>query len=234
MIHILNGTGQIQVDFKNYNNWNDKVIFLDKGQFIKFLSDDFELRTIEFPDEIQFRSRDVRILFKHLISLGYINYNDCEDCKKFLNQAVFSRSLASLIDVSTKQWYWQNPFNADKDEYTLIFDIKAIIDSEFTSRINTDRLIGQLENSPLQPHRLIKDKLGISVKNMVLNKQFLESRKEVVFSDKTIQEIAYDKGYKDPAYFNRVFKNRLGHTPGEHRKTFDYSERDTFTRDLID
>ena len=41
-------------------------------------------------------------------------------------------------------------------------------------------------------------------------------------------------GYKDPAYFNRVFKNTTGQTPAEFRKEFDYSNRDTFTQDILE
>ena len=48
LIHILSGKGSIQVDFKNYFDWQEKAIFLEKGQYIKFLSDDFTIRKIEF------------------------------------------------------------------------------------------------------------------------------------------------------------------------------------------
>ncbi len=41
LIHILSGKGSIEVDFKNYFDWQEKAIFLEKGQYIKFLSDDF-------------------------------------------------------------------------------------------------------------------------------------------------------------------------------------------------
>ena len=71
LIHILSGIGSIQVDFKNYVDWQEKAIFLEKGQYIKFLSDDFVVRRIEFSDETKFHNDDVRVLFKHLISLGY-------------------------------------------------------------------------------------------------------------------------------------------------------------------
>lgn len=70
LIHTLSGKGGIQVDFKNYFDWQDKAIFLEKGQYIKFLSDDFVVRKIEFPNETKFVKDEVRVLFKHLISLG--------------------------------------------------------------------------------------------------------------------------------------------------------------------
>lgn len=41
-------------------------------------------------------------------------------------------------------------------------------------------------------------------------------------------------GYKDDAYFNRVFKNSTGQTPKQFRENFDYKNRDLFTQDLME
>ncbi len=234
MVHILEGTGNIQVDFKNYNDWKDKAIYLEKGQYIKFLSDDFVVRFIDFPDEILFESKDVRILFKHLISLGYINFNECKDCEVFLKNTVFNEKMSHIIDVSTKQWYWQNPFQANKEEYQLIFDVKDIIDTEFSSKINTTSLIDHIVNTQYDVQHLVKDKLGLSINKLIRNKQLLESKKDIAFTGKSIQQIAYNQGFKDPAYFNRNFKRAVGQTPREFRGTFDFENRDTFSQDLVE
>ena len=233
LVHILDGSGSIQVDFKNYNDWEDKAIFLEKGQYIKFMSDDFVVRFIDFPDEILFKSKDVRILFKHLISLGYINFKECEDCQTFINKTVFNNQMSNLIDVSTKQWYWQNPFQASKDEYQIIFDVKDVIDAEFSSKIGVKSLLNHL-HSDYNAQHLVKDKLGITISKLINKKQLLESKKEIAFTDKSIQEIAFEQGYKDPAYFNRVFKNNVGETPNQFRGTFDYENRDMFSQNIIE
>lgn len=67
LMHVISGNGAIQVDFKNYFDWQEKAIFLEKGQYIKFLSEDFEVRKFEFLEDIKFQDKDVRVLFKHLI-----------------------------------------------------------------------------------------------------------------------------------------------------------------------
>ena len=110
LVQILSGNGSIQVDFKNYFDWQDKIIYLEKGQYIKFLSENFIVRQIEFDDEAVFRNKEVRVLFKHLISLGYINFSECETCQQYLSNTIFSSQLSDIIDISSKQWYWQNPF----------------------------------------------------------------------------------------------------------------------------
>lgn len=234
LVHILEGSGNIQVDFKNYHDWEDKAIYLEKGQYIKFMSDDFVVRFIDFPDEVLFRCKDVRILFKHLISLGYINFNECEDCQVFLDNTVFNTHMCDLIDVSTAQWYWQNPFQANKEEYQVIFDVKDVIDSEFKNRINTQTLIHHITDTRYDLQHLIKDKVGISIRKLIQNKQLTESQKEVAFTEKSIKEIAYDLGYSDPGYFNRVFKKEVGQTPNEFRENFDYQNRNTFSQDLME
>ena len=232
LVHILEGTGNIQVDFKSYDDWEDKAIFLEKSQYIKFMSDDFVVRFIDFPDDILFQSKDVRVLFKHLISLGYINFKECEDCQTFLNKTVFNEDMGNLIDVSTKQWYWQNPFQANKEEYQIIFDVKEVIDNEFTKKINVQSLINNIDREFNAQH-LVKNKLGITINKLINKKQLTEGKKDIAFTDKNIQEIAYDQGYKDPAYFNRLFKNKVGQTPREFRNSFDYKNRDLFTQDII-
>lgn len=39
-------------------------------------------------------------------------------------------------------------------------------------------------------------------------------------------------GFKDPAYFNRVFKKRTGKSPSDFREHFDFQRKDTFVEDL--
>ncbi|WP_190810239.1 AraC family transcriptional regulator [Flagellimonas sp. S3867] len=234
LFHIISGSGTIQVDFKNYNDWHDKAIYLEKGQYIKFFSDDFVVRKIEFPNKSIFEKKEVRVLFKHLISLGYINFNECEECKRYLSNTVFSENTSEIIDISSKQWYWQNPFKASKQEYQIIFDVKDIIDENYYGNFTNNDLTKIMTEKGYDAQSLIKDKIGLSVKTLISNKRLMEGKKKIVFTDKSIQEVSYETGYNDPAYFNRVFKNTTGMTPFQFRNDFDYENRDTFAQNLIE
>jgi len=234
LIHILSGRGSIQVDFKNYFDWQEKAIFLEKGQYIKFLSDDFTVRRIEFSNESKFYDNDVRVLFKHLISLGYIDLLECEECNTFLSETALTHNSADIIDVSSKQWFWQNPFNANKEEYQVIFDTKEIIDKEYSNKLTSNDLVNLINDRGYNAQALIKNKIGLSVKNLMTSKRLQESLKEVAFTNKNIQEISYGLGYKDDAYFNRVFKNSIGQTPKQFRENFDFKNRDLFSQDILE
>ena len=232
MLHILKGNGAIQVDFKNYDDWDDRLIFLEKGQYIKFLSDDFLVRKIEFENEDLFKNESVRVLFKHMISLGYINFSECSDCQRYIRDTIIDQPK-NILDISSDQWYWQNPFNASADEYQIIFDTKDIIDQQYKNHLSNEDIASLIGAGSKHVHSLVRDKVGLSIKGLLANKRLTQIQKDIAFTDKPIQEIAYDFGYKDPAYFNRLFKQNTGKTPFEFRKDMAFEVEDTFLNELF-
>jgi len=59
-----------------------------------------------------------------------------------------------------------------------------------------------------QPNEIIKDRI------------LLEAKRLLTYSSMSVKEIAYDLGYDDPAYFNRLFAVKTGDTPAAFRKKF--------------
>ena len=234
LIHFLEGNGGIQVDFQTYHDWKDKIIFLEKGQYIKFLSDNFLVRQITFPNENSFHNKEVRVLFKHLVALGYIDFNECIECQKYLTNTVFSSKTSDIIDISSKQWFWQNPFQANKEEYHIIFDVKEVIDEQYQNHLTNDQLSKLINHRGYEAQALFKQKVGVSMKSLLQQKRLIEGKKKLAFTDKSIKEIGYDLGYEDPTYFNRVFKKNTGFTPNQFRENQDFEERELFVQDIYE
>ena len=231
MLHILHGTGGIEVDFKTYHDWQDRLIFLEKGQYIKFLSDDFTVHQYVFDDDHLVKNKDFRVLFKHLISLGYIDFMSCAGCQQYLSKELLN-SPERLLDISAQQWYWQNPFNAVTKEYRMIFDVKETIDEQFKNHLSNSDIDGIIRDYDINPHKLYTKKVGVTIKKILGNKRLTESKKEIAFTNKSIKEISYDFGYQDPAYFNKMFKNQTGFTPNGFRKNIAYNAKDLFIEDV--
>jgi AraC family transcriptional regulator, transcriptional activator of pobA len=64
---------------------------------------------------------------------------------------------------------------------------------------------------------LIKKETGQSAQEYIQSK-LIEVAKEQLFDrSKTVNEVAYELGFKYPQHFSRVFKQRVGHTPNEYR-----------------
>jgi AraC-like DNA-binding protein len=232
LVWIKSGNGLIEVDFKTYTDYEDKVIFLAPNQPLKFVFGDFEVALLEFPNQLVSKSRDYRVLFKHLISLGYIAFSEK---KQEVLETLFAENPLKILDISTNQWYYQNPFQANKEEYSIIFDLKEVIDLHFNENYSVDQLVKLIKQEHYSIHTVVKNKLGLTIKNLAQKKLLIESQKDIAFTDKPIKAVAYDMGFNDPAYFNRFFKEQINLTPSEFRANFGNTIQtsDTFVQDLL-
>ena len=59
---------------------------------------------------------------------------------------------------------------------------------------------------------------SLSPKRMIFERILLESKRWLVYSDKSINQIALQLGFADPSYFARFFIRYVGQTPSQWRK----------------
>lgn len=64
---------------------------------------------------------------------------------------------------------------------------------------------------------LIKKKTGKSAQEYVQNKVIETAKNRVFDTHKTINEVAYELGFKYPQHFSRLFKQKTGMSPSEYR-----------------
>ena len=64
---------------------------------------------------------------------------------------------------------------------------------------------------------LIRKETGKSAKEYIQSKIIVVAKDELGESDKTINEIAYELGFKYPQHFSRMFKKTAGTSPSEYR-----------------
>ena len=230
LLWVKSGQGLIEVDFKIYSDFENKFIFLSPHQNIKFLFGNFEIALLQFPNHLALKSQDYRVLFKHLISLGYVEFRGQEEQ---VFTSLFNKNAVKILETSTNQWFWQNPFNASKAEYTTLFDLKDTIDAHFNENWSINQFISTIHNEHNGLRKLVKNRLGLTIKNLAQKKLLIESQKEIALTNKPIKEVAYDMGFKDPAYFTRFFKQQTHLTPWTFRKNFGDPRTDTFIQDLM-
>ncbi|MEK6481293.1 helix-turn-helix transcriptional regulator [Catalinimonas sp. 4WD22] len=76
---------------------------------------------------------------------------------------------------------------------------------------------GELNLSPNYFGDLVKKETGQSAQDYIQSK-LIEVAKEKIFGpNKTVNEIAYELGFKYPQHFTRFFKERVGHSPNKYR-----------------
>ncbi len=65
---------------------------------------------------------------------------------------------------------------------------------------------------------LIKKETGTTAQEYIQNKIISMAKQSIFQSDKTINEIAFELGFKYPQHFIRLFKNRVGVTPYQYKQ----------------
>ncbi len=56
-----------------------------------------------------------------------------------------------------------------------------------------------------------------SPKRLIFDRQLREAKRLLLFSDSAVNEIAWQLGFKDPAYFARFFSRQVGCSPSSYR-----------------
>ncbi|HTK18272.1 MAG TPA: helix-turn-helix domain-containing protein [Mucilaginibacter sp.] len=235
VLFINTGSGSFQVDFRNYEFAAGKVIFLSPGQYFRLTSGSFDMTSYEFSNENIRQLENSRFLFKHLVSLAHV---DLFLPKQFqLKQSRYPNmpeNMAELLTSAIDDWKLQDPFKASEQEINMLFDIKDIIDDHYYEPIPVIDYLGALKEKPYKVQQLTRKKLNATVSFLANKRLLLEAQRKVVFTDFSTKQIAYELGFKDPAYFNRYFKVNTKKTPSEFRNEFDYENADPVLNDLFD
>lgn len=234
ILWLKGGQGLFQIDFRNYQFTNAKVIFLSPGQYFRLLQGKLDIQKVELFSRVISKTYDTRFLFKHIISLGHVDLHDTDqNLFSFCPTNDMDNFMHKILQQSIQQWLTQNPFQISLTELDIIFKLKEIVDTKYHKQVSVPQIISALPAPPPQVNALVKYRLNLTINKLLQNKLALEARREVAFTDKTTKEIAYDLGFNDPKYFNRFFKAQTEQTPGEFRDHFGYEITDSFVLELL-
>ncbi len=214
---IQRGSGSIEVDFRHYANWDLKLIFIDRDQYIRFPNDTFEVIKVPLSDAGVAEDRSYRVLFKHIVNLGTIDY--------FKSVDWIDKSNQGLLDYSATQWVHQNPFKVTPDQKEILFDTKELIDRDPTG--DTTKALADARITAL-----FLQKVGVSIPELAQRRRILRCQRDLAFSEKSVKEIAYDHGFYDPSHFVHYFKRRVQVTPQSFRNSIEYPHPRQFMEDL--
>ncbi|MFK5977409.1 MAG: helix-turn-helix domain-containing protein [Rhizobiaceae bacterium] len=99
----------------------------------------------------------------------------------------------------------------------LIRKFEFLLEQHFCDHWTATEYAGALAVSPTHLTRLANKHTGMPISKIIEGRLIQEARRNLVYTSLTIAEIAYRIGYKDPAYFTRVFTRATGVTPTAFR-----------------
>jgi AraC-like DNA-binding protein len=234
LLFIKSGSGIFEVDFKQYDFDDNKMIFLSPGQYFRLLSGEFSIVQFEFTDESVSDARKSRFLFKHLISLSHINldFKRPFHLKQLTRLNLDEEGGGSLLHHAIEDWIILNPFKATQEEVDLLFDVEEIIDKHLSEPCALADVSRQLQEKPWRVQNVLREKLRLTITTMSRKKKLLEAERKIAFTDLSVKEVAYGLGFKDSDYFFKFFKQHTNQTPSSFKERFNFNSNDSFIEDI--
>jgi AraC-like DNA-binding protein len=93
---------------------------------------------------------------------------------------------------------------------SLLQRFKNSVEMHYKSWHQVKEYANDLNVTPGYLNEVIKTALAISAKDYIQNRLILETKRLVIFTDKSIKEIGFDLGFEDPSHFSKFFKSLAG------------------------
>lgn len=103
------------------------------------------------------------------------------------------------------------------DEQTLQ-RLKSLVNRHFRDHWKLSDYATQLSVSEKKLNRLTQHAYGKTVIQLTHEHLLMAAKRNLIYTQKSVELIAYDLGFKDSGYFSRFFKRCENITPGQYRQ----------------
>lgn len=112
-----------------------------------------------------------------------------------------------------------DPIASEAVEEIFLQKVLALIQSRLSDpELDVNLIEREMYLSNTQLYRKLKALTGKGGNELIRNVRLQRAAQLLKTTDRQIAEVAYDVGFNDPNYFNRVFKKEFGVSPGEWSK----------------
>jgi len=240
---------ELTVDFNHYKTKKPSLFFLtnqhlnlQKGKeesILLFYNRDFYC--------IQIHDKEVAcdgLLFHNVFEIPFVELDDSEttlikdlfqniqdelEWKDSSAEEMIRTYVKQIIIRATRKWKKQNLDNSSiripGSELDIFRDFSRYLEIHFREKHNVAEYAEMLHIAPKTLTHKFKNLHLESPNQLIINRILLEAKRLLFYTDKPIKEIAYDLGYEDPAYFNRLFTNKTGSTPANFKKNYSSGKK---------
>jgi AraC-like DNA-binding protein len=94
---------------------------------------------------------------------------------------------------------------------------RQLVEDRYLEHWSIERYARELAVTQQTLNRVCRNFAGKSTLEIVQERMLLAARRHLIYTDASVEAIAYGLGYQDPAYFSRFFKRMAGMAPGQFR-----------------
>ena len=96
--------------------------------------------------------------------------------------------------------------------------LRRLIDSHFRDDWPVERYVEELGTTRHLLDKAAHQVLGSGVRQAIGERRLVEAKRLLLFTIRTVEDIAYETGFNDPAYFSRFFRQAVGVSPAAWRR----------------
>lgn len=235
---------EISVDFNTFETARPSLFFLT-SQHLKITRAKGTATLLHYNRDfycIQIHDKEVAcdgLLFHNVFEIPFVELDKEENrmvnnlfrsIKKELEdqdssaEEMIRTYVKQIIIRATRKWKKQNLDN-DKikipgNELDVFRDFSRLLEIHFREKHHVAEYADLLHLAPKTLTHKFKSLNLESPNQFIINRILLEAKRLLFYTDKPVKEIAYDLGYEDPAYFNRLFTAKTGSTPSQFKKNY--------------
>jgi AraC family transcriptional activator of pobA len=136
----------------------------------------------------------------------------------FARAHLLRAAAAELLGEVARCLHALQPEATPAHDLALLRRFETLLEHHHAQHWTVADYAGALAVSPTHLSRTLKAATGQPASKLIVARLIREARRQLVYTNMTIAQIAYALGYIDPAYFSRVFARETGLSPRAFRQ----------------
>ncbi len=140
-----------------------------------------------------------------------------EEYEKKEMQLVMIKALLKVFLLKLIQLKEEHFTRQDINE-KRIYEFMLLLEMNYLKERTAEFYADKLGISAKRLNQVLKEKLDKTAVQLIHDRVVLEAKRQIIHSENTIKEIAYNLGFKDSSYFSRFFKQLTRQSPQEFQQ----------------
>lgn len=236
---IKKGKGTYNIDFESYDFQDNVLFFLSPGQVFSVDSEKVqEAYKISFIRDfycIQTHDKEVAcngVLFNNVYETPFVKpcTSDTQKLDFILEGLIEEFKINEAAQYDMLQTYLKqfiiHAVRVQKQHLTIKEDVETKLFKDFSVLVEQNykklhTVTDYANRLGLSPKSLTKhfNKIGNQTpSDFIKNRILLEAKRQLIYTNESVKQIAYDLGFNDAAYFTRFFKKAVLKSPLQFKK----------------
>lgn len=240
IIRVLEGTLQLAIDEQEYAVSHDSCIFIPAGSVHSGIPYDCTYECIVFDMNMLMNKNDsccklIRKIIDHEVEPKYVyakSYNDIHQTVWSMFEAIASKkegyqlvvlgALYQMIgSIFSNQYYNPAPAQPPRNHKRIIQLKTALefMESSYNTQLSLEEMSESVNMSPKYFCRFFQEMTHRTPIDYLNYYRIERACYQLMTSDQSITEVAYNSGFNDLSYFIKTFKKYKGTTPKKYLKS---------------